>query len=272
MRFEVLGPVEVLHEGRSYVPSAAKLRQMLALLLLNHNQVVTVAALQEEVWGTTPPRSGAAAVHTHMMQLRKALEAPGSTDSPSHRLVTSGRGYVLRCAPAELDTHRFDALVTAGRLAVSDGQLAAGSSLLASALSLWHGPALADVTTGALLATTALALEERRLEVLAERIDVDLRLGRHHELVAETTALVQRHPGREVFTAQLMTALNRSWRRADALNAFHRLREHLARQYRQSPSRELHRLYSSILSSDSDGYFTVDEPFRLSLDLFSASR
>ncbi|MGB3439320.1 MAG: AfsR/SARP family transcriptional regulator [Actinophytocola sp.] len=271
MHFGILGPIQAVEQGREFVPSAPKLRQILTLLLASPNRGVSVAEFQEEVWDTAPPRSGTAAVHTHITQLRKALTAPpGFPDSPSHRLVTCQRGYRLRVGSDELDTQLFNRRVSAGRQAIAEGQVRTGAALLGSALSLWRGSTMADVTPGPLLESVLWRQEEQRLKVLEERIDADLRLGRHHELVAETSALVHRYPTRENFTAQLMISLSRSWRRADALAAFHRLRGSLSAEHHRSPSRRIHRLYESILSANLRDQDIVDEPFRLSLDLAGA--
>lgn len=273
MQFGILGPVQVIEQGRDFTPSAPKLRQMLALLVATPNRVVTIAELQEEVWDTVPPRSGTAAVHTHITQLRKTLTAaPGWVDSPSHRLVTCQRGYRLRVGRSELDTQLFNHRVQVGRQAIASGRLGTGAELLGSALEVWRGPAIADVTPGPLLASVLWRQEEQRLRVLEERIDADLRLGRHHELVAETSALVHRHPTHEGFTAQHMISLSRSWRRADALAAFHRLRGNMYEEHGRSPSRKLCALYESILSANLAEQDTVDEPFRLSLDLTGVRR
>ncbi|SES33753.1 AfsR/SARP family transcriptional regulator [Actinokineospora terrae] len=242
MIFKLLGALSVGHRG-SLTPTATKQRQVLALLLVNANATVHQAHLMEELWEGSPPAHAIAALQTYVMHLRKALRplAGGET-----RLRTRRGGYELVVNGGELDVDLFEALVRSADTA--DPGTAA--ELLREALRLWTGPALVDVTAGPVLRDAACLLARRHLDVVGDRVDLDLALGRHHDLLGELSALVHGHRTTERFTAQLMVALHRCGRRVDALSAFHRLRQAITDDGGGPLSRPLHELYSDILSAD----------------------
>ncbi|OLF11305.1 hypothetical protein BU204_30595 [Actinophytocola xanthii] len=259
MEIKVLGPLEVSVGGVSVVPSASKPSQMLAMLALNAGQVVTMDALTEEVWDYRPPRSGVPTLHTYILKLRRklqhALANQGEVDSKDI-LITRRCGYLLNVDPDCVDAVRYDRLSATGRQAVNEGDHETASRMLGSALNLWHGPALTDVQTGPQLAIEAMRLEENRLGDLHLRIEADLRLGRHHQLLGELAMLCARHPMMENFCVQHMIALCRAGRHSQALEVFLRLRATMVEQLGVEPSARVRHLHHAILSGQS----VVDDP------------
>lgn len=260
MRIEirVLGPLEVSVGGVSIVPTASKPSQLLAMLALNAGHVVTMVALTEEIWDCQPPRSGVPTLHTYILKLRRklqdALAGEGGVTSKDI-LITRRSGYLLNVAPGDVDAVRYDRLSTAGRQAVNEGDHETASRLLGEALALWRGPALADVPTGPQLAIEAMRLEENRLGDLHLRIEADLRLGRHHQLLGELATLCARHPLLENFCAQQMVALYRSGRQSQALEAYLRLRADMRTQLGVEPSPRVRQLQRAILT----GHAVMDD-------------
>ncbi|MEV6236301.1 AfsR/SARP family transcriptional regulator [Lentzea sp. NPDC051838] len=257
--FRVLGPLRVEHRGRVHTPTASKQRQVLLLLLLRANSTVSLPQFVEELWEGYPPASAIPALHTYVMQLRRALDSLHLADGPaSSRLVTRTGGYELVVRPGELDLDVFDEKIQAA-LAQTDSSTRARG--LHEALELWTAPALADVVTGPVMRSAITVLQQKRLDALGHRIDADLEVGWHHELIGELSSLVLHNSTSERFTAQLMLALYRSGRQVDALNAFHRLRRAEGRL-----SRELHDLYTAILAGDPALDPPIQARTRLSLD------
>lgn len=245
MKFTILGMFEVVEGSRIYTPTAPKLRKVLALLLLRANQVVTTQSFIEELWGYEPPRSALTTVQTYIYQLRKMLDG-----HKAEIIITKPLGYVLRVQPGELDLHRFEQLVKDGQEALSRGDVEYASSALRKALALWRRPALADVSTGPLLEAHVAALGERRMSALEQRIEADLQLGRHRELIGELKSLIIAHQLHEWFHAALMLALCRSGRRAEALDVYQRLRRFLSEELGLEPSSDLQHLQRAVLTAD----------------------
>ena len=254
----VLGPLEVSVGGESIVPTASKPSQLLAMLALNAGHVVTVSALTEEIWDCQPPRSGVPTLHTYILKLRRkldqALAGQGGRNSKDI-LITRRGGYLLDVEPGDVDAVRYEQLSTAGRHAVNEGDHETASRTLGAALRLWRGPALADVPAGPLLAIEAMRLEENRLGDLHLRIEADLRLGRHHQLLGELATLCARHPLLENFCAQQMVALYRSGRQSQALEAYRRLRTDMMDQLAVEPSPRVRSLQRAILT----GHAVMDD-------------
>lgn len=259
MDVKVLGSLTVHERGRPVVPSAAKPRQVLALLALHADRVVPVPTLMEEIWGSGIPRSASTTLQTYILQLRRristALRAqPDEARDAKDVLATSYGGYMLRVGPGGLDADEFETLAAAGRAAHSAGDHAAAADMLRRSLDLWHGPALVDVRTGPVLELEVLRLEEQRMSVLELRLDADLQLGRHAEVIPELRVLTARHPMHEGFCARLMLALHRtggSWR---ALEAYQRLRDELVRELGLEPSASLQELQRAVLTGDTEGH------------------
>ena len=225
--FLLLGPLEARQRDRPLRLGSIKHRMLLAKLLLHANQVVSTDELIEAVWGEEPPPTVRQSLQNHVAALRKAIEA-GNGGLPPRMLLTRDPGYLLKVDPEQLDLNRFQRLDRSGRQALAAGDPATAADLLRQALDLWRGPALADVAACTGIAWPELiGVEELQLAAVEARIEADLALGHHHELVAELEALVRLHPLREHLHGQLMLALYRSGRQADALAAYRAARKTL---------------------------------------------
>jgi DNA-binding SARP family transcriptional activator len=238
VEFRLLGPLEVAEHDRLLALGGVKQRSLLAVLLLHANEVVSTDRLIDELWGGAPPATAAKSVQVYVSKLRKELG--------DGRLVTRTPGYVLRVDPSESDLARFEQLVAEARRAAPD----IAARKLRDALALWRGPALADLAYEPFAQAEVARFEELRLAALEQRIDADLAAGRHAELVGELEALVARHPLRERLRGQLMLALYRSARQAEALDAYRAARRELADELGLEPSEELKRLEQAILRQD----------------------
>jgi DNA-binding SARP family transcriptional activator len=250
----VLGTLSVTENGVSVTPTAPKPRQVLALLALHADRVVPVAWLIEELWGEKPPRSARTTLQTYVLQLRDLItEAlrhdPADTAARTAKevLVTAPGGYMLNTFGGVSDVQEFERLAGTGYRSMDAGDFPRASSQLREALALWTGAALADVQAGPQLEMESRRLDETRLCALDQRIEADLRLGRHRELLSELTVLVSRYRTHETLHGQFMLALHRSGRRSEALEAYHRLRTTLARELGLEPSTGLRRLQRQIL-------------------------
>jgi DNA-binding SARP family transcriptional activator/class 3 adenylate cyclase len=248
--FFLLGPLEARQRERPLRLGSIKHRMLLAKLLLHPNQVVSTEELIVAVWGEEPPPTVKQSLQNHVAALRKSIEA-GNGAGPPRTLVTRDPGYLLRVDPERLDLHRFQRLDREGRQALSEGDPARAADLLRQALALWRGPALADVAASADVAWPELVgVEELQVASTEARIEAELALGRHHELVAELEALVRVYPLREHLHGQLMLALYRSGRQADALAAYRAARKVLVDELGIEPSVGLQRLEQAILAQD----------------------
>ncbi|MFF3019905.1 BTAD domain-containing putative transcriptional regulator [Streptomyces sp. NPDC057939] len=253
MKIQVLGPLSAEVNGASIVPTAGKPRQILALLALYPGRVMPVPTLMEEIWGTKLPDSALTTLQTYILQLRRRLGTamgPGAPGTAKDVLATRHGGYLLQIPPESVDVHAYDALVAGGQQAFDDGDDERAADLLRKALALWQGPALVDVRVGPILEIEVLRLAESRLVTTERRIDVDLRLGRHSELLAELTELMARNPQHEGLHSQAMVALYRSGRQATALDVYRRLRARLIGELGVEPSQQLQRLHQAMLRVD----------------------
>ncbi|HEX6227892.1 MAG TPA: AfsR/SARP family transcriptional regulator, partial [Solirubrobacterales bacterium] len=239
MEFRILGPLEVWQEGGEVSLGGPKPRALLAALLLHPNEVVSADRLIDDLWGDDSPERAAAALRVNVSRVRKAL--------PPDVLATRAPGYVIRIEPGALDLHRFERLVDEARSLLARGLAADASARLRDALSLWRGPPLADFAYESFAQTAIARLEEIRLAAVELRIDADLALGRHDELVGELEALVAEHPLRERPHMYLMTALYRSGRQAEALAAYQDARRTLVDGLGIEPSTALQELERTIL-------------------------
>jgi DNA-binding SARP family transcriptional activator len=240
--FRVLGPVEAVVEGHPVPLPAAKPRALLALLLLNRNRVVSVGTLIDELWGEESPETATKALQGYVSQLRKALGAD--------RLLTKSPGYSIRVEEGELDLDRFERLVREGRERLAAGDAEAAAEQLAQALTLWRGPPLDEFLAEPFARDAGARLEDARLAAIEDRIEADLGLGRHGQLVPELEELVRAHPFRERPRGQLMLALYRSGRQAEALELFRRTRETLIEELGIEPGEPLQELERAILRHD----------------------
>jgi DNA-binding SARP family transcriptional activator/tetratricopeptide (TPR) repeat protein len=246
VEYRVLGPVEVLVDGRPVALGGPKPRALLTLLLLNANRVVPTARLIEALWGGRPPASGATRVQGVVSQLRASLAEAGAAPGP---ITTHPQGYLLKVADGELDLDVFERRRDEGRAASGRGDPAAAAAAYRAGLGLWRGPALSGVDAS-FAETEAARLEECRLAAVEDLTDAELALGRHAALVSELTALVRRHPLRERPRQQLMLALYRSGRQAEALEAYQEGRRLLVEELGLEPGPGLQRLQRAILAAD----------------------
>ncbi|WP_225102372.1 AfsR/SARP family transcriptional regulator [Streptomyces sp. CoH27] len=253
MKIKVLGALNAEVNGISIVPSAAKPRQILALLALHPGRVVPVPTLMEEVWGTDLPQSSLATLQTYILQLRRMLGIAMGPDVPGSAkgvLATRYGGYLLQIPAEAVDVYRYERLVAEGRQAFESGEDAGAAALLREALALWEGQALVDVRVGPVLEIEVMRMEQSRLVAQERRIDAELRLGRHVELLAELSDLIARHPQHEGLHSQAMVALYRSGRQAAALDVYQRLRRRLVGELGVEPSPQLQRLHQAMLAFD----------------------
>ncbi len=242
MDFRVLGPLEVEDDGRA-IALGPKQQGLLAILLLHRGEVVPADRLIEDLYGKRPPRTAAKSLQAHVSRLRKAL-------GDGLRLRTASGGYVLEVPHGNLDLDRFEELVDRGRRAHARGDANAASAALTEALALWRGPAFADFRYADFAQAEIARLDERRLAILEDRIDADLVLGRHADLVGELETLVAEHPLRERPRGQLMTALYRCGRQAEALDVYTETRRLLTDELGLEPSETLKQLQRAILEHD----------------------
>ncbi len=238
MEFRILGPIEVEEDGRQVPLGGEKQRALLALLLLSRGRPVSTDRLIDDVWSGEPPATAVKSVQVYVTRLRRALG--------DGRIITRGRGYELALAPGEIDVDRFDALVRAA----SGAPAKEAAARLREALALFRGRPLADLSLEPWAQVEIARLEERQLAALEARIDADLELGRHRELIAELEALVAEHPFREHLLEQLVVALYRSGRQADALDAYRRGAGRLRSELGLEPGRSLQELEARILRQD----------------------
>lgn len=243
VQFRILGPLEVLDEVGPVALGGIKARAVLAVLLLHPEEPVTAERLSLALWGEEVPASAVKTVQVYVSRLRKAL-------GDAERLVTTPAGYLLRVHADELDADRFTRLVEDGRRALRAGQADRAATVLREALSLWRGPALADLAFEPFADGEIPRLEEQRLAALEARVEADLASGRHAALVGELRRLVSANPTRERLAGQLMLALYRCGRQTDALEAFHEARRALLADVGVEPGPELRRLEAAILRQD----------------------
>jgi DNA-binding SARP family transcriptional activator/tetratricopeptide (TPR) repeat protein len=243
VEFGLLGPLKVVDGGRPVPIPSAKHRVLLACLLLRAGRLVTVDELAEAIWGEALPADPRRVVQTYVARLRKLL---GGT-----QLIQSRpEGYVLAVAPGDVDVGRFELLLAQARDAADAGDRDTEAATLGRALGLWRGEPLADVPSETLHRDAVARLAEQRLDALQRRIEADLGLGRHAGLVAELRVLTDQYPLREQFWAQLLTALYRCGRQADALQAYQGIRRLLADELGVDPGPELRALHQAILTND----------------------
>jgi SARP family transcriptional regulator, regulator of embCAB operon len=261
VHYKLLGAFEVVG-SRDCTPTAPKLRSVLALLLLQANRVVHLNTLIDELWGRDPPRQAITTVQTYIYHLRKIFVAE-QLDPVAHRLIaTKQPGYLFHTQPEQVDIEVFDRLVRHGRDSMEDGYPRPAAASLGQALALWTGPALADVPQGDLLHAHAVHLEERRINALELRIQVDISLGRQRQLIPELSSLVSAHPLNEWFHGQLIAALSNAGRRGEALLAYQTLRILLSEELGVDPSTALQLLQRQVLGPGKPGQSTLTE-FRL---------
>src|SRR5829696_7988272 len=253
MDFKVLGPLEVWRDGAVVAIGGPKPRALLASLLLHANEPVSADRLALALWGEEAPAGASATVRVHVSRLRRALGDDGV-------VATTAAGYHVRLRPGELDLDRFLRLVEEGREALASDRAADAAALLREALALWRGPALADLADEPFAAAAVAALEEQRLAAIESRLEADLAAGRHGALAGELRRLVAEHPLHERLHGQLMLALYRCGRQADALAVYREARAVLVEQLGIEPGSDLRRLERAVLAQDPALLLPLPEP------------
>jgi DNA-binding SARP family transcriptional activator len=228
MEFRILGPLEVVHDGASLALGGSKQRALLALLVLHANETLSASRLIDELWGERPPVTATKALRVHVSRLRKTLAEPV--------LITRGSGYELSVDPEMIDAYRFERLVREGQSE--------------QALALWRGEPLADIAHEPFVSAHAARLTDLRISALEQLIEAKLALGAHEESIGRLEALIAEHPYRERFRGQLMVALYRSGRQADALQAYRDARRALVDDLGIEPGEHLRELERAILAQD----------------------
>ena len=246
MEFRILGPLEALDGDEPVALGGSKRRAVLALLVLRPNETVSAERLIDDLWGDAAPATAAKTLQAHVSRLRKALRGTGA-DGP---IVTRAHGYELRVDPDDVDAHRFERLVSEARGKLAAERPSSATTLLESALALWRGPALADLAYEPFAQAEIGRLEDLRVDAQEQLVQARLALGQHTEVIGELEALIEEHPYREGLRAQLMLALYRADRQADALQAYQDARNRLVEELGIEPGERLRALESAILAHD----------------------
>jgi len=239
VEFRILGPLEVREQGRSLPLGGAKQRALLAILLLHPNEVVSTDRLIDGLWGERPPSTATKTLQVYVSQLRKKLG--------KELLVSHPPGYLLRVDEGARDLDRFEALVSEAKGAAEPY---AAAAKLREALALWRGSPLADFAYYAFAVSEVERLSELRLAALEERLELELALGLHADLIGELEALVAEHPFRERLPWQLMLALYRCGRQAEAIEVYEQARRALREELGLDPGKSLRDLHQAILRQD----------------------
>jgi predicted ATPase/DNA-binding SARP family transcriptional activator len=241
MEYRILGPLEVEVEGPPLTVKGRKPRALLALLLLHRNEPVPPDLLIDDLWGESAPTTAANTLQVYVSQVRKIV---------ADRLTTEGGSYRLRVEPGELDAEHFERLAEEGAAALARRSYGEAAELLREALALWRGPALADLRYDSFAQGEITRLEELRIATMENRIEAELGLGRHDQVVGELEALIAENPLRESLRGLLMLALYRAGRQADALDAYRAARQELVDELGLEPGPELRDLEQAILRQD----------------------
>ncbi len=248
MDFRILGPLEVLDDGRAVALAGSKPRALLALLLLHANETLTSDRLIDELWGERPPAGAAKTLQMHVSRLRKALS--GEDGRSAGLIITRERGYSLAIYPEQLDAWRFERLVAEGRDELAAGRAESAVTALEHALDLWRGSPLADLAYEPFAQQEVARLEDLRVAAVERLVEAKLALARHAEVLEQLESLIAEHPYREGLRAQLMLALYRCDRQADALQAYQDARHTLAEELGIEPGERLRALEHAILVQD----------------------
>ena len=261
MQFNILGALEIVGaDGRRHPLRSSKISQVLALLIARSGEVVSVDTLVQELWGDNPPRSALTTLQTYVYQARRMFSNDIDVAPMRNLLVTRAPGYLLDIEPAEVDARIFDRELLRGSQLLRLGQLEDASAALEGALTLFRGSPCASVTAGEVLASHVTHLEGQRMRATELRIEAEMKLGRHRELIPELQALTVAYPLNEWLHGQLMGALHRSGRRAEALQVFHRLRQVLNEQLGLEPTAQVQRLHRGVLEPDGHRVSDQDSP------------
>jgi DNA-binding SARP family transcriptional activator len=245
MEFKILGTLEVTEGRLSRTPTAPKIRQVLATLLVRANHFVSVDALIDEVWGESSPARAVTTIQTYIHHLRK--EFLQTSSASTERLVTEPLGYLLQVYDDHYDAAVFTRLAQEGNSLIETNRLPDASRTLRAALSLWRGSVASGVNKGPILQARAVHLEELKLQASELWIQAEIRLGRHRQIIPDLRSLAASYPLNERLHAHLIAALNRTGRRAEALDAYQRFRQLLDAELGLEPSLELRQLQHAVL-------------------------
>ena len=248
MDYRILGPLEVLDEGRDIPVQGSKQRALLGLLLLHGNETLSTARVIDELWGDQPPATATKTVQVHVSRLRKALAVPGN-GAPG-ALLTREHGYELRVEPDALDADRFESLAEHGSRELAAGHPGEAVAALEAALGLWRGPPLSDLAGEPFAQPEIARLEELRMVAVERLAEAMLALGEHDAVVSRLGGLIREHPYRERLRALLMLALYRADRQAEALQAYTNARRRLVGDLGIEPGENLRELERQILAQD----------------------
>lgn len=247
MRYQILGSLRVVDDPNVSFVGARKVKTLLAVLLIRANQVVSADQLLAELWGQRPPRRAVAGLHVYVSQLRKFLAGAAPGGNP---VITRAPGYLMHVGSDDLDLLVFRRLVQKGRAHLRAGRFEEASAVFASALALWRGPVLDDLRGSEIVSRFVAWVDELRLECLEMQAECDFTLGRHRERVGSLYELVAEHPLHEAFYRQLMLALYRGERRAEALQVYQMAWDTMTGELGLEPCRALQDLHHAILLGD----------------------
>lgn len=250
MNINILGPLAVRDDGTHVRIPGEKLRAIVAVLALSPGHPVSRNSLIDELWGEEPPSNAENSLHGHIARLRRVLATRSGKLDLREIIETSPTGYALTASRVEVDAARFEALVQRAELC-GDDELEEAASLLTEATALWRGPALVDTGQGALCRMAYTRLQQTRITACEKLFDVRLKMNQHRSLISDLEQMHSMHPFHERFCAQLITALCRSGRQADALDAYSRMCERLSHNLGLDPGRELKSKFYGILRQDS---------------------
>jgi DNA-binding SARP family transcriptional activator len=247
VRYEILGPLRIVERGEVSIISARKIEILLAALVIRADHLIAADQLINEIWGDRPPRRAVAGLHVYISELRKFLVR---VDRTGDRIVTRPPGYMLNIGADEVDIQIFLDLVAAGRTHARDDRHEEAADCFGRALRLWRGPVLGDLPPGPMVEAFVNWISEARMECTELLIDSELQLGRHRELVGRIFSLTAEYPLRESFYRQLMLALYRSERKADALKVYQSAHRILDAELGLEPCRALQDIQRAILTGD----------------------
>ncbi len=247
--FTLLGPLEIRKDNQDHAPTAPKILQLLAMLLLRAGEVVHIDSIIKELWSGEPPRSVRTTMQTYVYQLRKCIATHGLAPDADQLLITKPPGYVLRIEPQQVDVFQFQQLCEQGKDLFGQADFPGASRSFRSALELWAGQPLANVHCGQILTAAAVELQEQQRNALHLRIQADMAAGLHRELIGELRSLVTTNPLDEGLHGLLMRALSSSGRRSDALATYRTLRGVLNEELGVEPCDELQLLHRELLSA-----------------------
>ncbi|WP_368660759.1 BTAD domain-containing putative transcriptional regulator [Amycolatopsis sp. Hca4] len=244
----VLGPLGVLHDGVDCTPTAPKVLQLLALLVMRPGKMVHVDSITQELWPSGPPRTVRTTLHTYVYHLRRCFEQHSLADGTEDMLVTKAPGYLFRIDPSQVDVHRFGLMQQEAQDLLRRNQHAAAAARFRAALDLWSGPPLANIHCGPVLLPYTMELLEQRRNALHMLIEAEITSGNHRELIGELRSLAAGNPLDEALHGQLMRVLGRSGRRSDAMAVYRSLRKRLSEELGVEPCDEVQLLHHDLIS------------------------